>query len=235
MSRPILLVVDDDQQSLAAVAAALERRFGADYQVLTEASPAAALERLEYVCELGRPVAMVLAGVCTADANSLQWLARVQELCPRAARCALISYGDAPTYPVIRRALVAGQLETSLFKPIGDPEVQLYPMVSEILGAWARATRPRVPVLRIVGERWAHRSHELRDILERASVPYEFCAHDCDQGRQLLAEFGHAGALPAVIFRDRCLANPSDIEIATMLGVRRRPLSDVYDLVIVGA
>src|SRR5262245_37597434 len=101
MSKPVLFVVDDDLQSLAAVAAALERRFGADYQVLKEASSEAALERLEHVCAAGRPVAMVLAGVSTADAHGLDWLTRVQELCPRASRCALISYGDAPTYPLI--------------------------------------------------------------------------------------------------------------------------------------
>jgi thioredoxin reductase (NADPH) len=235
MSRPILFVVDTDLESLTSVTAALQRRFGADYEVLSDACADSALERLGRACEHGSPVALVLAGVSTSELSGLDWLAHVHDLCPRAARCALVSYGDGPTYPVVRRGLMLGQLETYLLKPLGDPEERLYPMVSEILGTWARATRPRVPVLRIVGEPYAHRSHELRDLLERASVPFEFCAHDCDAGRRLLGEFKHEGALPAVIFRDRCLANPTDVEVARMLGVGTHPSDDLYDLIVVGA
>jgi thioredoxin reductase (NADPH) len=62
-----------------------------------------------------------------------------------------------------------GQVDTYLVQPQGDPEERLFPFVSEVLGTWARAARPGAPVLRIVGERWAARSHELRDLLDRAS------------------------------------------------------------------
>jgi thioredoxin reductase (NADPH) len=235
MREPILFVVDEDPEARAAVAAALDRRFGADYRILTEASPGAALERLGTACQQGEPVALVLAGVSTAEMTGLDWLARVHDLCPRAARCALISYGEGPTYPVVRRALVLGQLDSYMLKPIGDPEDRLYPIVSEMLGSWARATRPRVPVLRIVGDGWAHRSHELRDLMERASVPYQFCAHDAAEGRRLLAERGHAGPLPAVIFRDQCLADPTDGEVARMLGAGTHPMGGLYDLLVIGA
>jgi thioredoxin reductase (NADPH) len=235
MSRPILFVIDEDRAALASVATALERRFGADYQILSEASPATALQRLGQACGRGEPVALILAGVSTTEMTGLDWLSRVHDLCPRAARCALISYGAGATYPVVRRALGLGQLDGYLLKPLGDPEERLYPTVGEILGSWARAARPRVPILRIVGEPWAPRSHELRDLLDRASVPCEFRAHDCDEGRRLLAEVGHAGPLPAVIFGDRCLANPSDGEIARMLGARTQPAGGPYDLVVIGA
>jgi thioredoxin reductase (NADPH) len=235
MREPILFVVDEDPEARAAVAAALDRRFGADYRILTEGSPASALERLGRACQQGEPVALVLAGVSTAEMTGLDWLARVHDLCPRAARCALISYGEGPTYPVVRRALVLGQLDSYMLKPIGDPEDRLYPIVSEMLGSWARATRPRVPVLRIVGDGWAHRSHELRDLMERASVPYQFCPHDAEEGRRLLAERGHAGPLPAVIFRDQCLADPTDGEVARMLGAGTHPMGGLYDLLVIGA
>jgi hypothetical protein len=45
---------------------------------------------------------------------------------------------------VVRRALALGQVDTNLLKPLGDPEERLYPVVGEILGSWARTTRPRV-------------------------------------------------------------------------------------------
>jgi thioredoxin reductase (NADPH) len=234
MTEPILFVVHDDPESLAAVASALQRRFGADYRILTDVCPTSALARLERACAESEPVALVIAGVSTAEMTALDWLARVHELCPRAARCALISYGNGPTYPVVRRSLVQGQVDTYLLMPLGDPEERLYPMVSEILARWARATRPRVPVVTIVGERWAPRSHALRDLLERASVPFAFCAHDCEEGRRLLEQVGHAGALPAVIFRDQCLADPTNVEVARMLGAGAHAEGGLYDLVVIG-
>jgi thioredoxin reductase (NADPH) len=234
MTEPILFVVNDDAATLAAVASALERRFGADYRILTDCCPTSALARLGRACEEGQPVALVLAGVSTGELTALEWLGRVRDLCPRASRCALISYGDGPTYPVVRRALVLGQIDTYLLVPLGDPEERLYPTVSEILGSWARATRPSVPVVTIVGERWSPRSHELRDLLQRASVPYEFCAHDGDEGRRRLEQAGHTGARPAVIFRDQCLCDPTNIELARMLGAGSHAQGGLYDLVVIG-
>jgi hypothetical protein len=39
MTQPVLVAVADDGEVLAALQAALARRFGADYQVLAERSP----------------------------------------------------------------------------------------------------------------------------------------------------------------------------------------------------
>jgi len=36
MPEPIILVIEDDPESRVSVAAALERRFGADYRILTD-------------------------------------------------------------------------------------------------------------------------------------------------------------------------------------------------------
>ena len=235
MPDPILLLVDDDPETLASLASALERRFGADYRVLTERSPTSALARLEHACERGEDVALVVAHLWAPEMTGLDLLARVHDLCPRASRCVLVSYGDGPAYQHVRRAFVLGQLDTYLLKPWGDPEERLYPVVSEILGSWARSVRPRVALLHIVGERWAPRSHEMRDLLERSSFPYRFYSHDSDEGQRLLRDVGHAGGLPAVIFGDRCLTDPTNLEIARMLGVKTEPEGGLYDVVVVGA
>ena len=235
MAQPIIFVVDPDPQALAWVAAALQRRFGADYRIETDDTPAAAIIRLEQACRDGEDVALVIAAVASTDTTALEWLAHVHDLCPWASRCALMSYGDPQAYPVIRRALALGRFDAWLLKSLGDPEERFYPLIAEILGSWARTTRPRVPIVTIVGERWARRSHELRDLFERASLPYEFCAHDDDEGRRRLREVGHAGALPAIIFGGQCLADPSNAEIARMLGANAHQIGGVYDLVVVGA
>jgi len=236
MHEPIVFVIDRDPDILKCIAGALERRFGADYQILTECSPTAALARLGQACGNGEEVALVIADIWTSEMSGLEWLERAREACPRAARCVLVGWGDQDGFAQVRRALVTGQVETFLIRPCTDPEERLYPVVSEILGRWARANRPPVaPVLRIIGERWSRRCHEIRDLLERAGIAYDFRPNDSDAGRQILEEVGHTGPLPAVIFGARVLGDPTNSQIAAMLGARLEPEEQDYDLVVVGA
>ncbi len=67
MPEPILLVVDDDPGTLAALAGALERRFGADYRVLTDRSPTSGLGQLQQACGRGEEVALVIADLWTPE------------------------------------------------------------------------------------------------------------------------------------------------------------------------
>jgi hypothetical protein len=59
MSQPILFLVDEDAGTLEWLKAVLERRFGADYRILTEPSRAFALTRIEQACESGEKIALV--------------------------------------------------------------------------------------------------------------------------------------------------------------------------------
>ena len=235
MPDPIILVVDHDPETLKCVAQALERRFGADYQIVTDGSATSALSRLEQACGRGEKVALIIADVWMTEMSGLDWLARVREACPKASRCALISYGDPEAFALVHRALTLGQVESFLIKPCDDPEERLYPVVTEILARWSRTSRPRVPLLKIVGERWSQKCHEMRDLLERSGLPFAFHSHESEEGRQLLQETGHTGRLPAVIFGGRVLADPTPTEVAEALGARVEPEADLYDLIVIGA
>jgi thioredoxin reductase (NADPH) len=236
MDAPILFVVEDDPKTLASLAAALQRRFGADYRILTEQSPVSALARLEQVQDRGEEVALVVANQWLPGMTGIDWLVRARDVCPKASRCLLVGWGDAPAYPLVRRAMMLGQINTYLLKPWGHPEERLYPVVSEILGGWTRMTQPRVEILRIIGEPWGPRCHEMRDLSERNGIPYGFYAHDSDEGRRLLQAAGHAGPLPLVMFHDgRVLVDPTDGELAELLGARTEPAQELYDLVVIGA
>src|SRR5256885_9853220 len=101
MTEPILFVVDDDPATLEAVAAVLERRFGADYRILTDVSPASALARIEQACRSGEKVALVVTGVWAAGSSGPEWLVRVRELCPGARRCVLVGFADSRADPVV--------------------------------------------------------------------------------------------------------------------------------------
>jgi len=235
MAKPILFLVDGDAALLESIAGTLERRYGADYRILIDGSPASALARIQEECERGEKVALVVAGVWSSGAGGPEWLVRVRELCPRAGRCVLVHFGDGAANPIVRRALALGQADTYLMGPFSSPEERLYPAVSEILGNWARTALPQPALVRIVGERWSSRCHELIDLAARNSVGCEYLADDSDEGRQLLHEMKHVGRLPAVIFRDQVLGDPTNAEIAGMLGGHIEPEGGLYDLVIVGA
>jgi thioredoxin reductase (NADPH) len=102
---------------------------------------------------------------------------------------------------------------------------------------WTKANRPHHVVYRIVGEQWAPRSHALRDMLTRNSVPFEFYPVDSEKGQQLLRDFGvDAQRLPAVIRHDgSVLHDPTFADVAGSHGIHTRPSSEVHDLVILGA
>src|SRR6266508_1675836 len=236
VGNPIVFLIDDEPEVLASLGAALERRFGADYRILTDQSPTSALGQLEQARDRGEAVALVVADQRTPEMTGIEWLARTRDLHPHASRCVLVSWGDAEAYLLVRRALTLGRVDTYLMKPWGRPEDRLYPVISELLGGWTRIARPYTEVLRIIGEQWASRCHEIRDLSERGGIPYGFYAHDSDEGRRLLEEVGHAGRLPVVIFHDgRVLVDPTDGDMAEMLGAKTETTSDLYDLVVVGA
>jgi thioredoxin reductase (NADPH) len=133
--------------------------------------------------------------------------------------------------------MTLGQIDRVLEQPWGSPEELLYPQVSEALAAWWRANRPRFERVRLIGEQWDPRSHQLRDLGTRNLVPFGFYPADTEAGRQLLDDLGLASArLPVVAFADgRVLVDPSNTEIAAALGAPTQPPPGTADVTIVGA
>jgi thioredoxin reductase (NADPH) len=150
----------------------------------------------------------------------------------------LITYGDSTASEPLLTAMTLGQIDDFFAKPWGPPEEHLYPGISEVISAWWRATASsRLELVRVVGPRWSHRSHELRDLLSRNGIPSGFYDSGSDQGRQLLAEHGRGATGPPalLLFDGRVLADPSTEEVAEALGVCTRPDGGRYDVTIVGA
>jgi thioredoxin reductase (NADPH) len=238
MTRPVLVVVDDDGEVLAALQAALGRRFGADYQVVAERSPAAALEVLERLRAGGETVAVVIADQWMPQVTGLELLARARQLHPAARRMLLCGIWDSSVNQPMSQAMILGRLDGWVVKPWEPAEEYLYLPVTEQLTEWLRATgQPGLAPIQMVGQQWALRSHELRDLLDRNAIPYRFHAHDSPAGQQLLRQSGQDGSrLPVlVLFDGRVLVDPSNEEGAAAIGVATRPDPGVYDLVVVGA
>jgi thioredoxin reductase (NADPH) len=238
MTQPVVLVVDDDGDVLAALQAALVKRYGADYQILAERSPAAALQVLERLRRQELAVAVIIADQWMPHMTGLDLLARARELHPSARRLLLIGVWDRSANPPMSQAMTLGRLDGWVLKPWEPAEEYLYLPVSEQLTDWIRATgQPGFVAIQIVGEQWTPRSHEIRDLLDRNAIPYQFYPHDSEAGRQLLRETRQDGTrLPVVVLFDgRVLVDPTNAEGAAAIGVATRPEPSRSDLIVVGA
>jgi thioredoxin reductase (NADPH) len=243
MTDPILLVIDDDPRDLATFERALRRRYGTDYRIIAERSPDAGLDLLEQLAHRGDDVALVAADLRLPGMDGAEFLERAHALHRGAVRALLVEMDEHHTrvpfseLATLQRATALGRIDFWVVKGWVTPEEWLYPQVQEALSAWTKANRPRHVVYRIVGERWEARSHELRDMLTRNGVPFEFYPVDSEEGQQSLRDFDvDAQRLPAVIRHDgSVLHDPTSADLADSHGIHTRPSSDIYDLAIVGA
>jgi thioredoxin reductase (NADPH) len=238
MTQPVLLAVADDPDVLAALQAALARRFGADYQILAERSPTAALQTLERLRAGDVAVAVIIADQWMPHMTGLELLARARQLHPTARRMLLCGIWDSSVNQPMSQAMTLGRLDGWVVKPWEPAEEYLYLPVTEQLSEWLRASgQPGFAPIQIVGQQWAPRSHELRDLLERNAIPYRFFPHDSEAGQQLLRQSGQDGTrLPVlVLFDGRVLVDPTNAEGAAAIGIATRPEPGRYDLVVVGA
>jgi thioredoxin reductase (NADPH) len=235
MGQPVMLAVDSDQEILAAIERDLTRRFAADYRIVTADTPESGFAELDVADQ----VALIIAGQWLAGTTGVDFLTACHQLHPGAKRLILITYGDIVAGQAAVRAMALGQLDHYLNKPWVDPELELYPTVSELLSQRVRAVvaaGSQPEAVSIVGPRWSARSHELRDLLARNNVSHGFYDVAKPEGRRLLEAAGvSAGDHPiALLFDGRVLVDPPNDALAEALGVQTRPASRSYDLAVVG-
>ena len=88
---PALLIVDADAQARAVTEAALARRFGADYRLVTADSPQAGLDILEQMAGRGDQVALVAADLHLPGMGGVVFLERAHLLHRDASRVLLVA------------------------------------------------------------------------------------------------------------------------------------------------
>ncbi len=236
MGRPVVLAVGDDPATLRPVEHELRKRYQADYDLHVAGSAEEALATLTEVREAGGDVALVLADQRLQGTTGIEFLARVRVLHPGAGRSLLIGWGDQASAPVLRASALR-QIDDWIARPWQPGDEHFHEAIARSLHRWSVSHRPGFLTARVVGERWSTRSHEIRDLLSRNSVPFAFLDVDSEEGRAL-ADEAHVGTgqLPVVVLFDgRVLADPSVGDIAGALGVKTRPDTRPYDVTVVGA
>ena len=160
----------------------LRKRYGADYQVICAGSaddPPGLLARLR---DEQRRVSIVLAGDSQSQLTGTKLLARVREFHSTAKRLLLIHWEYGPPPEPILQAIALGHIDAYAGRPATVPDEEFHLTVTELLEKWARSNLPRPEVMRVVGEEWSARSHEIRDLLSRNVVPFGFYPAGCRAG-----------------------------------------------------
>jgi thioredoxin reductase (NADPH) len=238
MSRAVVLAVDDDPVSLAHVERELTKRYGTDYEVRARSESSAALALLRDLRATALPVALVLADLEMSDGNGVELLAAAHEIHPTAKRALLVDWAEVSSSKTrIVDASTLGQIDCPVLKPVEAPDEQFHQVVTELLAEWATAQTARRGVVRVVGEQWSARCHEVRDLLARYGVPFSFVPSDSADGEDALAELGaDIGSCPVLALEDgRVLLNPSNAEAADALGGNVDAVDGTFDVVVVGA
>ena len=87
---PVLFVADGDVHDRDVLEAALVRRFGADYRVVTAATAAEGLQALQHLAQDGDDVAIVAADVHLPEMDAVEFLQQACALHPRSSRVLLM-------------------------------------------------------------------------------------------------------------------------------------------------
>jgi thioredoxin reductase (NADPH) len=172
MSKPVLFVVDEERDDRQKLTDALNKRFGADYEIISKPLAVVGLRSLEELTSQRRDVALIIADHSLGGGmNGIEFLKRASTIRPKARRLLLIDWLTNTANPDIARAMTLGELHYYLFKPWGNPEAKLYPIVSELLSEWFRASwGVGWAAVRLIGGS-TPAMYELKQFLYRHNVP----------------------------------------------------------------
>ncbi len=235
MNKPVLLVVDDDPQVLAAVRRDLRSRYRTSYTVVSAPSGEDALATMRELKARGDALAVVISDQRMPGMQGTDVLAQSRDIYPQARRVMLTAYSDIDA---AIKAINVAHLDHYLSKPWDPPDECLYPIVDDLLDGWLAECLPEDKGLRLVGHQWSPRSHQIKDFLAGNLIPYTWLDVARNPETQVLLDAAGIGAgeLPVLFFEDGyALRDPEPRHVAERLGRSLSAALNLYDLVIVGA
>ncbi|WP_350284800.1 FAD-dependent oxidoreductase [uncultured Croceitalea sp.] len=235
MKKPIIIVVDDDAQVLAAIRGDLRSRYRNDYRIMATTSATEALEAILELKNKGEEVALLLSDQRMPEMLGVEFLEQALLTYPKAKRVLLTAYSDTDA---AIKAINEVQLDYYLLKPWNPPEEKLFPVIDDVLQDWLANYSPPFIGLRIVGYQFSPNTHYIKDFLAGNMFPYQFLNIETEQTAQELAKANNISdkELPAVFFEDGgVLKNPELSAIAEKLGLNVKAQEALYDVIIVGA
>ncbi|MET4581077.1 thioredoxin reductase [Conyzicola nivalis] len=166
-TRPVVVLAVDDAESRRAMAAALERRFAADYRVVAGPGPSATAA-LRASAATGEPVALFLSDDPTAEP-----FAETRRLHPDARRALIIEWGswaDEATTTSVVQLLATNHIDYYVIRPRLSPDEYFNRAITEFLLEWQRATREHFDITSLRGDPRRAEAHGLSTALPTTTV-----------------------------------------------------------------
>jgi thioredoxin reductase (NADPH) len=235
--KPVLLTVDDDAAVSQALTRDLRRQYAQRFRVVRADSGPRALDILRQLRLGDEEAALLLADHRMPGMTGVEFLEQSLELYPTAKRVLLTAYADIDA--AIRAINIVG-LDYYLLKPWSPPDQKLYPILDELIEDWLADYRPPFEGVRLIGHRWSPRSHELKDLLARNHIPFQWLdIETSDDAKELLAAAQVSPSpdrLPIVVTASgSVLERPDNAELAAQIGLHTQAELPFYDMIVVGA
>jgi thioredoxin reductase (NADPH) len=249
-TKPVLMVVDDDPQVLIAIARDLEKEYGYRFRILQADSGEHALELMNQLKLRNEVVALFLVDQRLPQMTGVEFLQHTMNVFPDAKRVLLTDYADTDA---VMKSINRIKIDYYLTKPCEPPELNLYPLLKDLLEDWWTSFRPPFEGIKVIGLRWSPRSHETKEFLARNGIPYQWLDFEADEEARRLVSLANSTRssdtntdsyssssysslhLPLIIFPDGSyIAEPTNSQIADKIGLKIRAQMAFYDLVIIG-
>lgn len=133
MNKPVLIAVDQDETSLLFVGQELQKRYGADYEVICDHSAEAALSKLQALREGDRQVALLCTDQSLPELSGIEFLNRAHNLHPNAKRILLVGVWAWENPETILQAMTFGWIDSYLWKPTGPFDERFHSQITELL------------------------------------------------------------------------------------------------------
>ena len=234
MATPIIVTVDDEPQVLNAVNRDLRQHYRNDYRIIKAGSGAEGLNVVRELKQRSASVALFLVDQRMPEMTGTQFLTEAMKFYPEARKVLLTAYAD--TQAAIDSINAIG-LDHYLMKPWDPPDINLYPVLDDLLDDWNKSVGVPYDGIRVAGTLWSPPCHRVKDFLARNRIAYRWQDIEKDPEARTLVESVQQGEkrLPVVFFPDGSyLIEPDNRTLADKVGLQTQATQPFYDLIIVG-
>jgi thioredoxin reductase (NADPH) len=235
MANPVILILDDEIQVLNAIERDLRQKYAKDFRIIKASSGNEALETVQKLKQRNDQIALFLVDQRMPEMEGTDFLSKAMEIYPESKKTLLTAYAD--TQAAISAINDVG-LDYYFIKPWSPPEINLYPVLNDLLDDWQVNAETPFEGIRVAGTLWSANSHRIKDFLSRSQIPYQWLDIEIDMEVKAMVEGvnNQKHSLPVLFFPDgTVLINPDITTLAEKVGLNTKAKQPFYDLIIIGA
>ncbi len=229
MKPPLLLLIEPDAGSLEQATEYLRQDCGSRFEVKAASSTNQAEEVLERAETEDRSLALLVVRQ-TGEDEIEEFIRSVKRRFPETK---VVLYDESVDPDEANDSMREGLADCSIADPWTAPEVSFEPILRDLLRHWETSSASGTVL--VIGDQWAPRCHDVKDLLARHRIAYRWIDVESDEASEAELTSEERAGLPVLRFPDGSnLLNPDDEALAEKLGFSTEPELPFYDLVIVG-